>query len=99
MSVTLHAPVSPREAFFSPSEMVPSSLAVGRLSAESICPYPPGIPVLLPGEPITLECIQSLQECMSCGGTITGCTDSTLNTFKVLTVHKENKSPSSSKKM
>jgi arginine decarboxylase len=39
----------PREAFFARTEDVPAKEAVGRICAEQITPYPPGIPVLLPG--------------------------------------------------
>ena len=45
--------VSPREAYFSRRETVPAAKAVGRVSAQLACPYPPGIPVLVPGETIS----------------------------------------------
>mmetsp|Transcript_14487 Transcript_14487/g.19035 ORF Transcript_14487/g.19035 Transcript_14487/m.19035 type:complete len:605 (-) Transcript_14487:113-1927(-) len=76
--------VTPREAFFHMAEVVDAEKAVGRLSAETICPYPPGIPLLLPGEVITKNRIQYLQHCLSKGGSLTGCYDSTLSSFKVL---------------
>ena len=37
--------VLPREAYLGPTEMVPWRQAAGRVSAEMICPYPPGIPI------------------------------------------------------
>ena len=52
--------VSPREAFFADNETVPASAAAGRVSAELIAPYPPGVPVLAPGELITAAAIESL---------------------------------------
>ena len=45
--------MSPREAFFAPHASLPAGRAVGRVSAELIAPYPPGVPVLAPGERIT----------------------------------------------
>ena len=76
--------LSPREAFFLPAETVPADKAVDRLSAELICPYPPGIPVLMPGEIITPEAVDYLQQVLTVGGTITGCSDRNLQTLKVV---------------
>ena len=47
--------LAPREAFFAPNETVPASSAVGRISAELVAPYPPGVPVLASGELTTTE--------------------------------------------
>jgi arginine/lysine/ornithine decarboxylase len=76
--------LSPREAFFAPKETVSREQAVNRISAELICPYPPGIPVLLPGEIISIESLDYLQTVAGLGGTITGATDATLRTFRVV---------------
>ena len=54
------AVMSLREAYFSPSQLVPTSECIGRVSAESLAAYPPGIPNLLPGEIITEEVIDFL---------------------------------------
>ena len=51
----------PREAFFAASETVATGDAVGRVSAELVAPYPPGIPVLAPGEEITEAALDALQ--------------------------------------
>ncbi|MEG3878033.1 aminotransferase class I/II-fold pyridoxal phosphate-dependent enzyme [Microcoleus sp. herbarium7] len=77
-------PLSPRDAFFSPTETVAADKAVDRPSAELICPYPPGIPVLMPGEIITREALEYLQQILAGGGKITGCSDPTLQTLKVV---------------
>ncbi len=66
------APLSPREAHFAAQTTVPVAQAVGRISATALCPYPPGIPVLLPGEVITAEAIAYLQQVEQQGGVITG---------------------------
>lgn len=85
------AQISPREAFFVPTE----TLSIEKIwdtcgslhpyiSAELICPYPPGIPVLMPGEQITPAAIEYLQQIIKLGGSITGCSDRTLKTLKVI---------------
>ncbi|HLO52238.1 MAG TPA: lysine decarboxylase, partial [Kamptonema sp.] len=58
--------------------------ACDRVSAELICPYPPGIPVLMPGEIITSQALEYLQQILILGGCITGCSDPTLKRFKVV---------------
>ena len=50
----------PRDAFLASTEFVPFKLSAGRICAEVITPYPPGIPVLSPGEEITPEIIDYL---------------------------------------
>ncbi|HEY1729197.1 MAG TPA: hypothetical protein VGG22_12540 [Candidatus Baltobacteraceae bacterium] len=52
--------LSPREAFLSPTELIPFKQSAGRVCAEVITPYPPGIPVISPGEVITKEIIDYL---------------------------------------
>jgi arginine decarboxylase len=76
--------MSPREAFFAGNETVPASAAVGRVSAELIAPYPPGVPVLAPGELITAEAVQSLREVRAEGGRIAYAADPSLETFQVV---------------
>jgi arginine/lysine/ornithine decarboxylase len=58
--------------------------AIDRISAEIICPYPPGIPVLMPGEIITQDSIDYLCQVLAAGGTITGCSNSSLQTLEVI---------------
>ncbi|MDD1415560.1 aminotransferase class I/II-fold pyridoxal phosphate-dependent enzyme [Dolichospermum sp. ST_con] len=76
--------ISPREAFFANSETLPIEKTLERICAEIICPYPPGIPVLMPGELITKTALEYLQEIQKMGGFITGCADETLQTIKVV---------------
>jgi arginine decarboxylase len=52
--------LSPREAFLAPTELIPFKQSAGRICAEVITPYPPGIPVISPGEEITKEIIDYL---------------------------------------
>jgi lysine decarboxylase len=76
--------MSPRDAFFSPNEAVPATAAIGRVSAELIAPYPPGVPVLAPGELITAETIEALREVKADGGRIAYAADPSLATFQVI---------------
>jgi arginine decarboxylase len=76
--------IPPRVAFFAPSEAVPIDQAVDRLSAELVCPYPPGIPVLMPGEVVTVESIGYLQKILQHGGDIVGNSDSILQQLQVI---------------
>ena len=76
--------ISPREAFYALKESVPIQETCDRICAELICPYPPGIPVLMPGEIITLAAIEYLQQIQATGGFISGCADTTLQTLKVV---------------
>jgi len=76
--------LAPREAFFAPNETVTADAAVGRVSAELIAPYPPGVPVLAPGELITAEAVNALREVRADGGRIAYAADPTLATLQVV---------------
>ncbi len=76
-------PVSPRDAFFAQKDCVPIAKSVGYISAELLCPYPPGIPVLIPGEIITEKHLQILQQVRANGSLMTGCSDPVFKTIKV----------------
>jgi arginine decarboxylase len=54
-SLELENVMTPRDAFFARVEQVPVEDAVGRVAAEMVSPYPPGVPVLAPGELISQE--------------------------------------------
>jgi arginine decarboxylase len=79
-----HPPISPRAAFFAATETLPIEQTPDRISAELVCPYPPGIPVLFPGEVVTEGAIAYLQQIIAAGGIVTGCADSELKTLNVL---------------
>jgi arginine decarboxylase len=76
--------LAPRDAFFAPNETVSAAAAVGRVSAELIAPYPPGVPVLAPGELITADALDALREVRADGGRIAYAADPTLATFQVI---------------
>jgi len=67
--------MAPRLAFFALREVVPLREAVGRISASTICPYPPGIPAVFIGEHFSPESIKLLKDIAELGGTITGAVD------------------------
>ncbi len=76
--------VSPRAAFFAPHERVAAADAVGRVSAELVAPYPPGIPVVVPGEVLTEATVAALRESQRAGVRIAYAADPTLGSFQVL---------------
>ncbi len=78
------APLTPREAFFAEHETVAASNAIGRVSAEVIAPYPPGVPVLVPGETITAETVEALQAAARSGVRIAYAADPSLASYQVV---------------
>ncbi len=83
-TVTPQPASSPREAFFAPHETVTADAAPGRVSAEIIAPYPPGVPVLAPGEIITQDLLDGLRAVLSHGGRVAYAADPTLATIQVV---------------
>ena len=72
----------PRDAFLAKTEFVEFRRSQGRICAETLTPYPPGIPVIAPGEEITrrdrgLSCVWNLKPaCASKGRSTTNCASS-----------------------
>ena len=83
-SVSPEMAIPPREAFFAPNETVGADAAAGRISAELVAPYPPGIPVLAPGEVITGDALAALRAAKAQGGRIAYAADPSLATFQVI---------------
>jgi arginine decarboxylase len=87
---TFHLPavppmrMRPREAFLADTELVKLREAKGRVCAETITPYPPGIPVIAPGEELTPDIIDYLRLEMKAGVRIQGPYDDTLRTIRVV---------------
>lgn len=63
---------------------VPAEAAVGRLSADLLCPYPPGVPAAVPGEVLTRRALAALRGVLADGGKVTGATDETLGMLNVI---------------
>jgi lysine decarboxylase len=79
------AVMSLRDAYFAPSELVGIDEAVGRVSAEALAAYPPGIPNLLPGEVITTEVLEFLRRtAASPFGHVRGAHDPALSRLQVI---------------
>ncbi|ODU27007.1 MULTISPECIES: ornithine decarboxylase [unclassified Pseudonocardia] len=74
----------PRDAFFASVEDVPLYAAVGRICAEQVTPYPPGIPALLPGERITGEVVEYLATGVAAGMVLPDPADPQLGTVRVV---------------
>lgn len=76
--------LSPRDAFYSDTEMIPLREAAGRIIAEFIMVYPPGIPIILPGEVISQENIDYILEHVEVGLPVQGPEDKTIQNVKVI---------------
>jgi lysine decarboxylase len=74
----------PRAAFFGASEPVPIASAIGRVSAELVAPYPPGVPVLAPGERVTEQTLRALLDARADGVRIAYARSAELDTIDVL---------------
>ncbi|MCO5602958.1 hypothetical protein L7F22_057099 [Adiantum nelumboides] len=75
--------LAPRDAYFAASERVQAEAACGRVCCELICPYPPGIPILVPGERISKESMDYLKAVVKYGGFVSGASDDSVKTFLV----------------
>src|SRR4051794_36109707 len=74
----------PRDAFFAAAESVRPKEAIGRVSAELITPYPPGIPAIAPGELVTDALVDYLQEIVANGAFLEGAADTSLQKLRVV---------------
>jgi len=76
--------LSPREAFYADKEKVSLEAALGHISGESVMAYPPGIPVVTPGEYISQEVIDYIEFLKSEDTMLTDMDDVQLKTIKVI---------------
>jgi len=76
--------MTPREAYLGAQEVVPAAEAVGRIAAESLATYPPGIPNVLPGERLTEQTLAYVQRTLEQGGSVRGASDRRLRTVRVV---------------
>lgn len=83
-SVVPERAISMREAYFSKTVMVGAADAVGRISADLIAPYPPGVAVVAPGEVLTKTIIDGLAASKKAGVRIAYATDATLKQYRVV---------------
>ncbi|KAK9076887.1 hypothetical protein SSX86_005222 [Deinandra increscens subsp. villosa] len=83
IGTTMGMRLSPREAFFASKKKVSFKESVGKICGELVCPYPPGVPLLIPGEVITEEALSYLVKVKNNGGFISGAADSSLSSIVV----------------
>ncbi|OBI13780.1 ornithine decarboxylase [Mycobacterium sp. E2327] len=74
----------PRDAFFGRVEAVPSDRAAGRISAEQVTPYPPGIPAVVPGERLNDAVLDYLRSGVRAGMNVPDAADPSMETIRVL---------------
>lgn len=70
--ITPQIVIPPRDAFYTPKEHLAIENSCGRISGESVMCYPPGIPLLAPGERITRQIIDHIQYAAEKGCTVSG---------------------------
>jgi arginine decarboxylase len=80
--------LSPREAFYANSEVVPFEESAGRIIAEFVMVYPPGIPIFIPGEIISEENILYIHKNQEAGLPVQGPEDATLKKIRVIKEQK-----------
>ena len=75
---------SPQEAFYSQKKSIPINESSGFVCSEFVMCYPPGIPILAPGERITKDIIDYIQYAKAKGCSMTGSEDPDINNINVL---------------
>ncbi len=80
--------LNPRQANFAPSKPVSLVEAIGEICAEQIMPYPPGIPLLVPGEIVNADTVEYLRYVQRQGVKIVGSEDVSLQTIRIVTSEK-----------
>ena len=83
-SVVPQIATSMRDAYFAKTELVNSNEAIGRISADLIAPYPPGVAVVAPGEVLTEQIVSGLSASQKAGVRIAYATDPTLKSYRVV---------------
>ena len=83
-SVVPRVGISLRDAYFAETESVPSDQAQGRISADLIAPYPPGVAVVAPGEIQTSTISEGLTASRAAGERIAYATDPRLASYRVV---------------
>ncbi|MCY0928018.1 ornithine decarboxylase [Streptomyces sp. H27-H1] len=74
----------PRDAFFGRTEQVPWHKAAGRIAAEMLTPYPPGIPAALPGERLNEDVLRYLRSGVEAGMVVPDAVDTKAQSIRVL---------------
>ncbi|WP_174733774.1 aminotransferase class I/II-fold pyridoxal phosphate-dependent enzyme [Mesobacillus harenae] len=80
--------LTPRDAFYSETEIVPIDESEGRIIAEFVMVYPPGIPIFIPGEIITKDNLLYIEKNIEVGLPVQGPEDDQLKSLRVIKEHK-----------
>ncbi|SNT55640.1 aminotransferase class I/II-fold pyridoxal phosphate-dependent enzyme [Actinacidiphila glaucinigra] len=81
--LTLEQVVLPRDAFFGETEQIPIAKAEGRITAEMLTPYPPGIPAALPGERLNRQVLDYLRSGVEAGMVVPDAADQKVRSIRV----------------
>lgn len=76
--------VPPQQAFYADKESVSLKLSIGRICSEFVMCYPPGIPILAPGEIVTAKIVEYIEYAKEKGSFLTGTEDMYVNNINVL---------------
>jgi arginine decarboxylase len=80
--------LTPRDAFYSETEVIPFEESEGRIIAEFIMVYPPGIPIFIPGEIITKENLHYIRKNLEAGLPVQGPEDDEIKKILVIKEYK-----------
>ena len=78
--------MGPRQAFYAPKSARPLGQAQGQVCAEFVMCYPPGIPILIPGERITSEIVDYIVYAKAKGCLVTGTQDLSVENIQVVNI-------------
>ena len=76
--------MTPRDAYLAAQQVVAAEQAVGRISAETLAIYPPGIPNVLPGERLSAQTLAYVRRTLELGGSVHGASDRLMRTVRVV---------------
>ncbi len=76
--------MTPAEAFYAPAESLPLEACEGRVAVESVMCYPPGIPILAPGEQVTSKALEYIRYAKEKGSRMTGTEDAAVEKLYVV---------------
>ena len=76
--------MSPQQAFYAEQETLPTDRTAGRICSEFVMCYPPGIPILAPGERITDDILRYIAFAKEKGCSLTGCRDMNVERLQVV---------------
>jgi lysine decarboxylase len=80
--------LTPRDAFYAETEVIPFEESEGRIIAEFVMVYPPGIPIFIPGEIITKENLHYIRKNLEAGLPVQGPEDDEMKTIHVIKEYK-----------